>query len=74
MKAVDFETGNTIISDLTSSYSSSSFEEPSCGTVSKNDSTAVMNAVNSTKSGSLYLELKKIFDRMQEYLSANAKN
>jgi hypothetical protein len=72
---VDFDSGNTLITDFSSTYSSLSFAPPTCKeTVAKGDTSALADAVNSTKSGSLYTELKKIMDRIQGYMSSSAKD
>lgn len=68
------ETGNSIISGLNSTFSSKSFNEAVCKeSESGKDKTRIDEAVNSTEGSSIYIELKKSFDRMQEYFNTNAK-
>lgn len=72
---MDFDSGSTLITDYSSTYSSLSFDSPTCKeTLAKGDSSALADAVNSTKSESLYSELKKIMNKIQGYMSGNAKD
>jgi hypothetical protein len=56
IQEIDLETGNAIISNLNSTYSSKSFNEPVCKeSESAKDKTRIEEAVNSTEGSSIYL-------------------
>jgi hypothetical protein len=65
MQEVNLDTGNSIVSSLNTTYSSKIFKEAVCKeSESGKDRIRIDEAVNSTEGSSIYLELKKHFDRL----------
>ena len=74
-KEFDLETGNIIIDSVSKNYSFASFTKAECqGKIDSADTDRIKEAIIGVEGSSVYLELKKVFDKTQTFLQDNARN